>query len=141
MDTGADRVKAAFARLVATDAGASEVAAITAAMWTAVQEALSPIIGQQGVSALYRRSLHLTQAKNPKFPELDESVRPSSFNDLRQALGALTAPDAAAAASTALFATFYNLLSGLIGSSLLERLLGTPLDKPFIEEPVQDPSP
>ncbi|KQU81629.1 hypothetical protein ASC88_01765 [Rhizobacter sp. Root29] len=59
---------------------------------------------------------------------------------MREALTSLAPPDAAAA-STALFATFYELLSALIGSSLVERLLGTSLDRPFTEEPAQDPSP
>lgn len=93
------------------------------AAWQAVAAALSPIIGQGGVTALYRRSLQLASAERPWL-----AVRPGEvaggddFAALRAALSQRSGGEAEAG-HAALMANFNGLLTSLIGASLAERLL------------------
>jgi hypothetical protein len=100
-----------------------QVADSAMATWREISAALIPIIGQRGMAALYKRSLHLTRSAYPWLDGVHNSaLAPADFGGLRKALSQQTAPDAAAASET-LLQNFHALLSSLIGPSLTERLL------------------
>jgi hypothetical protein len=112
-----------FVQLAAGGSNASRVAEIAVAQWRDVDAALSPIIGQSGVAALFRRSLHLAGVNHPCLRSLSEStLQPGVYAGLHVALAQETGFDAAEA-SDALLRTFHDLLANLIGNSLAERLL------------------
>ncbi|XVJ71897.1 MAG: hypothetical protein HEQ39_15200 [Rhizobacter sp.] len=84
---------------------------------------LTPIIGPRGVAALYKRSLHLNRHRHACLGDVAQAVQTSiDTAPLRSAL-ALQNPGDAAAIGAALFQTFYELLTTLVGLSLTERLL------------------
>ena len=91
-------------------------AAVTA--WRELDAALSPIIGQRGVAALYQRSLYLTRIDYPWLAGVHQAtVRAGEFAPLHTVLSQQTSATAAGACS-ALLATFRDLLTRLIGASL-----------------------
>ncbi|MEO8656316.1 MAG: hypothetical protein ABI409_19495, partial [Ramlibacter sp.] len=93
--------------------------------WTAIDGALSPIIGAGGVAALYRRSVHLVVPGHPWLAAAYEgALQPGDFAPLRTALSLQTGANAAAA-HDAILQTFQDLLDNLIGQSLTQRLLQT----------------
>lgn len=103
-----------------------------AAAWGEIDEALTPIIGQQGVAALYRRSLHLTARAHPWLGAvLDNGAANAvgtgidSVVDIDVLYGVLMRQDATVAGTVGeeFLRTFYGLLTNLIGASLTERLL------------------
>jgi hypothetical protein len=144
MPTGAQRIEAALAHWVAPGADAASIADAGCSIWRRVATILSPIVGHLGVAALYKRSLHLTRAEHPWLSGVHDQLGGledlGDFATLRAALSSQTGTNAAAA-NTALLATFYDLLSSLIGASLTERLLGSVLDKPSIDHAAQDSTP
>lgn len=117
------QIAASLACHAGTVATASQVADATVAAWTAVCAALAPIVGQRGVAALYKRSLHLNRKDHAW---LEAATRGSDLSVdtalLRSALITQNADDAAAAAA-AVLQTFYELLAMLVGPALTERLL------------------
>lgn len=108
--------------------------------WRAVLLALSPIIGTHGVGALYRRTLFLAQATHP-WLEMPAESGSIDFEHLHNLLAWREPPEAAAARDT-LLRIFVELLSSLIGASLVERLLpaGFPHTRsgPTAEDPSHD---
>lgn len=98
--------------------------------WRAILAALSPIIGEHGVGALYRRTLFLARADHA-WLELPQELDDLEFESLRNGL-ARREPADAARASAAVFHIFSDLLSSLIGASLAGRLLpaGLPPTRP-----------
>lgn len=123
------------------DADTARIADTAISTWRDIDAALSPIIGQRGVAALYKRSLDLTRADYPWLAAVhDAALQPGEFAALRTALLQRTSTDAAAA-NGALLRTFGNLLSNLIGGSLTERLLGFVWDNPSSGHAVQETSP
>lgn len=113
------------------------VAIAAVGRWETIVEVLSPILGQRGVAALYRRTLNLAGASHPCLIEAHESDEPLSFKRLRRVL-AQQSPDAAAAATDASLETFHGLLNSLIGISLTQRLLGSVWSPIFSGSPAQD---
>jgi hypothetical protein len=93
------------------------------ATWQEIAAVLSPIIGQGGVAALYRRSLHLAGQAYPWLAVMEEGVQTSiNLAALKSALSQQTSADAAAGGG-ALLQTFHDLLATLVGPSLTEQLL------------------
>lgn len=140
MQAGAHRIEATLSGLTSSDVTDTEVVDSLCRIWQGVGNELSPIIGRQGVAALWRRSVLITQ---PSHTWLDQVVRPSleqsDFELLRAAL--ISQPRIAAIeANDALLRSFYDLLSGLIGESLTDRLLSAVLPQPTAGSAVQDPS-
>lgn len=141
MQTGAQRIEAALAHMVATGAQAASVAGAACGVWRGVTAALSPIIGRHGVAALFNRSLHLTRTEHPVLSAVHDAAGGlSDYSALQEALSSQTSASAAAA-NSALLGTFHDLLSSLIGAMLTERLLRSALDNPSIDHAAQDPSP
>ena len=102
---------------------------------------MSPIIGQRGVGALYRRSLSLICADYPWLAAAHEGeFQPAEFAALRTARSEQTSQNAAAV-NGVLLQTFYDLLTKLIGASLTERLLRSVWDNLSSGHAVQDATP
>lgn len=119
--------------------GAEFVAAAAVARWGNIVDALTPVLGQRGVAALYRRTLTVAGRTHPCLLQALEDTEPVSFKPLSRAL-VLQPADTAAAATDASLETFHELLNSLIGRSLTQRLLGTLWSPEFSGSPVQDPS-
>ena len=109
--------------LAASGADAGKIADRAVEAWTAIDGALSPIVGARGVAALYKRSVHLAVQDHPWLVAAYEgALRPGDFASLRAALSLQTGANAAAA-HDAILQTFQDLLDNLIGQSLTQRLL------------------
>jgi len=118
-----DRIAAFLEGAVSAGASSQGVAALVATTLRGLDQALAPIVGQRGMAALYKRSLHLCRPMHPWLPVAAEGA------EFELDIAALTAALAtrssaeAAAAGTQLLASFRALLTTLIGESLTERLL------------------
>lgn len=88
--------------------------------WRDIEVALSPIIGNHGMCALYRRTVILARASHP-WLEVPPDSDAIDFEHLRAMLSAH--PSQAADACATLLKTFTELLSSLIGVALVARLL------------------
>jgi hypothetical protein len=125
---------------VTEDASAEQVAEAIAALWQEIDQALHPIIGHRGVAALYHRSLHLTAAAYPWLAighrGLTAEVDPSALTTVLAQRGAAEA----AAGGAALFQSFRELLTSLVGASLTDRLLRSVWAHPAGISPAQDTS-
>ena len=125
----------------AQDADAKRIAVAAVAKWRGIDAALSPIIGQRAVAALYNRSLSLLRADYPWLAAAHEdTLQPAEFSGLQTVLSQQASANAAAAHG-ALLQTFRDLLTSLIGSSLTERLLRSVLDNTSSGQAAQDSAP
>ena len=123
MQSGAQGIQTRFVDSVAKDASAHEVAEAAVLIWRNIDAALGPIIGQQGVAALLRRSEYLLRETYPWLAACPpDAPGAPAFDALKSALCAQAAVDSAQA-NGALLQIFDDLLSSLIGASLSERLL------------------
>lgn len=103
---------------------ARQLAALQCAVWEEAFVTLRRLIGAQGVSALFRRSLWLCRQDDPGLALMHEH-----YISLELALARLQeqmagqSPSVAAATQSILVQRFCELLSRLIGPALAERLL------------------
>jgi hypothetical protein len=117
------QIAAAWADGAGRISNAALVAESMAFTWERVDVALRPVIGQRGVDALYRRSLHLTVASHSWLMGACTGMdKATDLTSLKAALAEQTCADAVAAGGSLLH-TFQQLLASLIGPSLTERLL------------------
>jgi hypothetical protein len=134
----------AVSPLRSIQAGGSDsqgVAEAAVAVWTAIDGALSPVIGVRGNAALYKRSLHLARAQYPWLAAAYEgAVQPGDYSALRTTLAQQTATDASQA-HDALLRIFNDLLADLIGRSLTKRLLQAAWSPNSYGDAVQDDLP
>jgi hypothetical protein len=102
-----------------------QVAGMVASAFRGMDQALVPIIGQRGLAALYKRSVHLASRDHAWLPGSREGVSPPPAMDVTALTSELSqqTPAAAAAAGGQLLQTFCELLISLIGPSLTDRLL------------------
>jgi len=140
-DQESRRIAAPLARRVGAAADAAQIAAAIFAIWEEVDDALTPVIGSQGVVALFQRSVHLAAASHPWLTAERDSVKPlMQPASLRAAIALQSSTDAAAGGS-AFLQTFYELLSSLVGPSLTERLLRAAWTHSSNGTPAQDSTP
>lgn len=104
----------------------ADTASIATAIVSILQDmdaSLAPIIGQQGVAALYRRSLHQCVSTHPRLASIYDNV--SVTADLIALKSLLVEQNETDTLffGEALLTTFYELLVKLIGPSLTARLL------------------
>ena len=126
-----------FARQSA-GADAPRLAEMAVSIWKGIGIALSPIIGQAGVDALFKRSIHLTRGEHPCLATvLEDKAQPDGLVILQAVLAQQTSATAMAA-NLALLQNFQDLLTSLIGLSLTERLLRPVWDKPSRGQAEQD---
>lgn len=130
-----------LARSVEQGADAIRVADAMATMWRAVDAALAPIIGNLGVAALYKRSVHVTAAAHPSLAALPANLHGALDPAALTAVLARQDLASAAAAGDALLQTFCSLLATLIGPALAERLLDPIWVHLPSGNPAQDSSP
>lgn len=110
-------------------------------VWTAIDGALSPVVGPRGNAALYKRSLHLARVQYPWLAAAYEgAVLPGDYSALRAALAQQTAANASQA-HDALLGIFNDLLADLIGRSLTRRLLQAAWSPNSYGNAVQDEAP
>lgn len=109
-------------------------------IWNDIQAALLPIVGERGVEALCRRSLHLARTAHPWLVRAEAlgaadgvAPAPSANGLVRDLVIGRTDVDAALAASIFLN-TFRAVLADLLGAPLTERLL-TPVAR---QRPAQE---
>ena len=91
--------------------------------WAQLAAHLSPLIGESGFTALYRRTVRLVSAD---YGWLASPAAGASAEEMLVGLRAQclsVEPAAAREANAALLSTFTKLLSGLIGEALTVRLL------------------
>lgn len=135
------RMRTKFAWVPADGANTQEIANAARSLWRDVDAALSPIVGQRGVDALFKRSLYLRHSDYPWLASVyADSFFRNDFAALQTAL-LLQTSATAAAANSALLQTFYELLAKLIGDSLTEQLLVSVLDNPHSGPAVKEASP
>lgn len=134
-------MEATFVRLSAEGLSSAQLADEAVARWRELDSILSPIIGQRGVAALYKRALYLIRGEYPALIASHADDLPfGDFAPLRDFLTQQTSAEASVI-NLALYKSFYSILTGLIGVSLTERLLQTTTDNPSSGPAVQDPSP
>ncbi|MEB0147677.1 hypothetical protein [Pseudomonas sp. CCC2.2] len=103
--------------------------------------ALTPIIGQQGVVALYRRSLYLCASTHPRLAGTHQHVRTDiDLTALKSMLVKQNSTEACLFGEE-LLKTFYELLTTLVGPSLTEHLLRSVWENSLSGAPAQDTSP
>lgn len=123
MEAKSDTIASALSRLATNEAGADRVAAVAAEKMRAIHLALAPVIGDQGVSALYRRCLFLISRDASWAEALDgEDGAGSDYATLQLAIAQQSAGEALRV-TEALFTTLHTVLVSLIGVALTERLL------------------
>ncbi|WP_277758038.1 hypothetical protein [Pseudomonas sp. A34-9] len=117
------QIIAALAHRVGPNADSARIAQAIVSTLQAMDAALTPIIGQQGVAALYRRSLHLCASRHPRVARLAERVQ--VLPDLKALNSELVTESEADVLffGEVMLITFYELLTTLIGPSLTARLL------------------
>jgi hypothetical protein len=141
MESEGGSIQQTLSSLAENGADSDRIANTAVHILQSVDAALSPIISQRGVAALYKRSLYLIRSDLPWLKTVYEgALVPGDFMPLHAALSAQTAADALAGTS-ALLTTFHGLLVSLIGDSLTERLLRSIWDTPSSGDAVQDSSP
>ena len=126
---------------MADGADAGQIADAAVAVWDAIDNALSPVIGRRGSAALFQRSLHLAREGYPWLGAAStKAAEDDEFAALRVAL-ALQTPEHAAAAHDSMLQTFLALLADLIGESLTLRLLRDAWELPSNGPAGKDTSP
>lgn len=129
-----------FAWRFAKKTNAKQVADAASAVWRDINIGLSPVIGQRGVIALLKRSVHLEQANFPALKTMHGlTLLPGEFSALHSVLAQQTSTHAVLM-NSALLNRFYELLSNLIGASLSHQLLHSVFDTSSggDSDPIQD---
>lgn len=123
MHSGMQGFQTRFLHSLADDASAEQIAEAADRIWRDIDAALAPIIGQDGVAALLRRSQYLVREAHPWLDAFPKDAPPvPAFDALRSTLSSRSASEAAQG-NGALLQVFHDLLASLIGASLCERLL------------------
>ncbi len=130
-----------LASRVGQAADATQIAAAVIAIWDEIDDSLTPILGQRGMAALYRRSLHVAAADHPWLEAPDEADPPAVGPAALKSALARQSSTVAAAGASAFLQTFRDLLSGLIGPSLTQRLLRSAWEDSSRRPPSQEALP
>ena len=135
------QIVASLAQSVGPNADTARIAQAIVSTLQDMTAALTPIIGQQGVVALYRRSLHLCASNHPRLAGTYDSVQTAlDLIALNSVLVEQSEVDALFFGEV-LLTTFYELLTTLIGPSLTARLLRGVWDPSLSDTPSQETSP
>ena len=119
-----DAIRQALVRNSGDSPGASDIARAAFDLWRQVAARLEPVVGARGVDVLFGRSVELTTKAFPWLAIAGAYGNSASSLERLQARFEGRETPVAADACYALLATFTELLAGLIGESLTERLLG-----------------
>jgi hypothetical protein len=134
-------IVASLRRRIGPNADTTAVAQAIISILEDIGASLTPIVGHQGVAALYRRSLHLCLSNHPHLASTYHVVQASL--DLTALKAVLVEQSEAEALffGEVLLTTFHELLTTLIGSSLTARLLRGVWAPSSSETPEQEKSP
>jgi hypothetical protein len=116
-------IRMMLATRVGHSADPSAIAALAVAIWQELEAALEPMFEERGVAALYRRSLELAAEDHPCLAHAHD---PEHHSGKFASLATILAEQEAVQASTILVAllnTFHELLTGVFGGSMFEKLL------------------
>jgi hypothetical protein len=117
------RIALTLARRAADGGSVGDIANAIVSTWQDIDTTLRPVLGQRGVSSLYRRSLHLSTANHAWLADVQgDSATALDLDMLGRALAGQDSGTAAAGGGDLLQA-FYELLASLVGTSLTEQLL------------------
>lgn len=117
------RIEATLAHRAAHGAGHESVVEVIVTAWREIDAELSPVIGKQGVAALYERCLHVTVQSHPWLAPTQPGIADAlDLAALRSALSAQSS-DNAAAGGAATLEEFHELLASMVGPSLTGQLL------------------
>lgn len=118
-----ESITSRLASRVEQGAVAAQLADVVVSTWSAASAALTPVLGQRGVAALYWRCLHLVGPQHPWLAALhDRSPSQPDIEALRDALVRQSTAHAAAGGA-ALLQTLDDLLGSLVGPALTNQLL------------------
>ncbi|AWM92835.1 hypothetical protein DJ564_19525 [Pseudomonas sp. 31-12] len=135
------QIVASLAHRVGPNADTARIAQAIVSTLQSMDAALTPIIGQQGVAALYRRSLHLCASQHPGVAHISDRVQTAlDLNVLNSELVSESEEDALFFGEV-LLTTFYQLLTTLIGPSLTARLLRDVWNPSLSDTSAQENSP
>lgn len=134
-------IQAFLAQRASEGASASQVAEIVVSAWQDINAALAPVIGQRGVAALYKRSIHLTIAGHPWMEACNDSAPDAMALSVLRTVLARQAGCEAAAGGAALLAALRELVGTLIGPKLTEQLLASAWATLFSGTSAQDSPP
>lgn len=135
------QIVASLARSVGPNADVVRIAEAIVSILQAMDAALTPIIGRQGVVAMYRRSLHLCVSAHPQLTGVHDSEEGAlDLIALKSALVQQSEVDALFFGEV-LLTTFYELLTTLIGPALTARLLCGVWEPSLSDTPSQENSP
>ena len=135
------QIVASLACRVGPNADVARIAEAIVSILQAMDAALTPIIGRQGVVAMYRRSVHLCACAHPQLAGVNDSVQAApDLVALKSVLVEQSAVDALHLGEV-LLTTFYELLTTLIGPSLTARLLRDVWEPSLSDTPSQENSP
>jgi hypothetical protein len=126
--------------IVADGANTAQVTAAIISAWREIEIALSPIIGQRGVAALYERSLYLARVEHPWLAAVPEGVEARMDLPALETVLAKQTGASAAAGGQAQLQALHKLLRGLVGDSLAERLLASTPVNALTGSAAKDPS-
>ena len=105
------------------DPDAERVATAMVSICEEISAALSPILGQQGVTALYERSVYRAAVAHPWLAVAGKGLQTPLGVEAFRPVFAQQSSDRAAAGGVAFLTAFSELLSSLIGLALAEQLL------------------
>lgn len=135
------QIVASLAQSVGLKADTASIAEAIVAKLQAMEAALTPIIGQQGVVALFRRSLHLCISANPRLAGTYDSLPASMDVTALKSVLVEQQDTEALFFGEVLLTTFYELLTTLIGPSLTASLLRGVWETSLSDTPSQENSP
>ncbi|WLH69927.1 hypothetical protein [Pseudomonas sp. FP2309] len=135
------QIVASLAQSVGLKADTASIAEAIVAKLQAMDAALTPIIGQQGVVALFRRSLHLCISANPRLSGTYDSLPASMDVTALKSVLVEQQDTEALFFGEVLLTTFYELLTTLIGPSLTASLLRGVWETSLSDTPSQENSP
>jgi hypothetical protein len=124
----------------ADGADTAQVSAAIISAWGKIEAALTPIIGKRGVAALYERSLYLARVHHPWLAAVPENIEARMDLPALAVVLARQNRSSAAAGGQAHLQALHELLCGLVGSSLAERLLASTPVNAFNGPAAQDPN-
>lgn len=125
------KIALSLAHRVGQGADHAQVADAIVATLQAIDTALAPIIGRKGVTALFRRSLHLCEPSYPDIVDALDSVSDQTDYSRLISLIETRTQEEALLFGEQLLRTLYQLLTTLIGVSLTARLLDAVFDAPL----------
>lgn len=97
MPSDVENLQSRLVQLAAEGADAARIADEAVSTWRGVDAALSPIIGQRGVAALFKRSLFLIRPAHAWLATVqDGALRPGDFAGLLATLSQQTSSNAVA---------------------------------------------